>query len=81
MRLLVQYFFFTFFSLLRCVVLLVLCSQQVLMTYPLTHTSNPNFRFTADEGGVSYEYRVWDPLNFKELRAWTPVTSKTSVGE
>jgi hypothetical protein len=46
---------------------------------PPSHSSVPHFRFTSDEGGVAYEYRVWDPVNFKELREWTPVVSKTSV--
>lgn len=26
-----------------------------------------------------FEYRVWDPYNYKELRPWTQVTHKTSI--
>ncbi|CAM9247287.1 unnamed protein product, partial [Ectocarpus fasciculatus] len=48
-------------------------------TKPPSRSSVPHFRFTSDEGGVAYEYRVYDPLNYKELREWTPVVSKHSV--
>eukprot|EP01041_Mallomonas_annulata_P009208 gene9208-19100_t len=35
--------------------------------------------FASDESGVIYEYRVWDRYNYKELRPWTPVVSKTDI--
>jgi hypothetical protein len=45
---------------------------------PKTHTDNPYFPLSSDEDGF-FEYRVWDPYNFKEIRAWTPVVHKASV--
>lgn len=36
-------------------------------------------RFASTEAGVSFEYRIWDPINYKQLRAWTAVVHKTSV--
>jgi len=47
---------------------------------PLPHTDNPFFWFALDEPGVIYEYRVWDPVNYKEIRPWSPCTVKTDVG-
>lgn len=32
---------------------------------PLTRTDNPFFWFSLNEPGVIYEYRVWDPINYK----------------
>ena len=36
-------------------------------------------RFSCDEAGCAYEYRIWDPYNYKELRPWTKVVRKTDV--
>jgi hypothetical protein len=47
---------------------------------PLPNTDNPFFWFTPDEAGVVYEYRVWDPVNYIEVRPWTKCTKKTDVG-
>lgn len=46
---------------------------------PPSRSSVPHFRFASDEGGVAYEYRVYNPATFQELREWTPVVSKHSV--
>ena len=47
---------------------------------PVTNTPNPIFEFDSNEGGRYFEYQVWDPINFKILRPWTPVLRKTDVG-
>ncbi|KAJ1444116.1 hypothetical protein B484DRAFT_388979 [Ochromonadaceae sp. CCMP2298] len=47
---------------------------------PGSRDTNPWFYFVADKAGSSFEYRVWDPNIFKEIREWTPVTGKTDVG-
>jgi hypothetical protein len=46
---------------------------------PKTHTSNPYFVLSADKAECYFEYRVWDPYNYKEIRGWTPVVKKASV--
>jgi hypothetical protein len=47
---------------------------------PEDYSDYPWFVFAANEPGVSFEYRVWDPYNFIELRPWTPVVYKHDVG-
>jgi len=47
---------------------------------PPTNTPYPWFIFTADEFGCIFEYRVWDPYNYIEIRPWTKVTFKTNIG-
>ena len=47
---------------------------------PLPYTDNPIFLFTCNEPGCIFEYRVWDPYNYIELREWTQVVQKTDVG-
>ena len=47
----------------------------------LSHPGPKHVRFTSNKPGVQYQYRVWDTYNFKELRPWTPVVSKTDIGE
>lgn len=46
---------------------------------PKSHTSNPYFKLSSDKAGCYYEYRIWDPYNFKEVRGWAPVVKKASV--
>ena len=38
-------------------------------------------RFTSNEAGIIFEYRLWDTYNYREIRPWTKVVSKTDVGE
>lgn len=47
--------------------------------FPRTVSPDSAFKFEADEAGVTYEYRVWDAYNYKEIRPWVPVTFKTDV--
>eukprot|EP00606_Chrysophyceae_sp_TOSAG23-5_P001461 GSChrysophyteH2.ASY1.ANO1.245.1 assembled CDS len=47
---------------------------------PEDSTDYPWFHFSANEPGVSFEYRVWDPYNYIEMRAWTKCVKKHDVG-
>ena len=47
---------------------------------PPPNTPYPWFVFNADEFGCIFEYRVWDPVNYIEIRPWTSVTYKTDIG-
>ena len=47
---------------------------------PEDYSDYPWFIFQANEPGVSFEYRVWDPYNYEEIRPWTPVVFKHDVG-
>lgn len=47
---------------------------------PPDHSSFPTFQFSSDEPGVTFEYRIWDPYYYKEIRPWTAVVSKTDIG-
>ncbi len=47
---------------------------------PEDYSDYPWFIFAANEPGVSFEYRIWDPYNYVELRPWTPVVYKHDVG-
>ena len=47
---------------------------------PASNTYADVFEFGTDEPGCVFEYRVWDPYNYIELRPWTPVVKKTIVG-
>lgn len=47
---------------------------------PKSNTDNPFFYFTPNEPGVKFEYRIWDPVNYIEIRPWTTCTVKTDVG-
>ena len=47
---------------------------------PEDYSDYPWFEFAANEPGVSFEYRIWDPYNYEELRPWTPVVFKHDVG-
>jgi hypothetical protein len=46
---------------------------------PKANTADSIFRFAANEGGCSFEYRVWDSLRFKEIRKWSPVVRQTNL--
>lgn len=47
---------------------------------PKSYTDNPFFYLTPNEPGVAFEYRVWDPIKYIEIRPWTTCTVKTDVG-
>eukprot|EP01034_Spumella_vulgaris_P026009 gene26009-32530_t len=53
--------------------------KATISKFAKDHTPLPWFHFTSDAPGVFFEYRIWDPYNYKEIRPWTPVTYKTSV--
>lgn len=46
---------------------------------PSTWTSQSSFSFTADKPGCYFEYRIWDPANYRLIREWTPVVYQTDV--
>lgn len=50
-----------------------------ILKAPASRTSEHMFHFSANEPGVHYEYRVWDPINYVEVRPWNKVRSKTGV--
>jgi hypothetical protein len=47
---------------------------------PEDNTDYPWFEFAANEPGVSFEYRVWDPYNYIEIRQWTQCVKKHDIG-
>lgn len=51
-----------------------------ILRKPRSRTPDPIFSFGADKPGVYFEYRVWDPVHYKELRPWTEVVGKTNIG-
>lgn len=53
--------------------------SATIVSAPGDRTSANWFIFRANEAGCYFEYRLWDPINYKEIRGWTPVTFKTSV--
>jgi hypothetical protein len=46
---------------------------------PRSYTTDNSFEFAGDEPGCQFEYRVWDPYNYKELKPWTPVVYRADV--
>jgi len=46
---------------------------------PTTNTPDSVFKFAADEAGCKFEYRIWNPYAFKEIRRWTSVVKKADV--
>lgn len=51
-----------------------------MVDFPLEYTDYPWFVFSANEPGVSFEYRVWDPYNYVEIREWTTCVFKHDIG-
>ena len=51
-----------------------------MVDFPLDNTDYPWFEFAANEPGVSFEYRVWDPYNYVEMRQWTECVFKHDIG-
>jgi len=49
-------------------------------TKPLTNTDNEWFFFAANKPGCFFEYKIWDPYNYIQIRKWTTATKKTSIG-
>lgn len=49
-------------------------------TKPLTNTDNEWFYFASDKPGCYFEYKIWDPYNYIEIRKWTTATKKTNIG-
>lgn len=50
-----------------------------ILKAPKSRSSQKRFQFAADEPGVHFEYRVWDPENYKEVRPWSKVVKKTGI--
>ena len=46
---------------------------------PRQNTPDNWFEFVSD-GPNTFEYMIWDPVNYVELRPWTPVVHKTDIG-
>ena len=46
---------------------------------PSSESDEHIFAFGCDEAGCSYEYRLWDPYNYKQLLEWTPVVYKADI--
>ena len=51
-----------------------------MVDFPESNTDYPWFVFAANEPGVSFEYRVWDPYNYIEIREWTTCVFKHDIG-
>lgn len=47
---------------------------------PKSRTSGDIFVFSSSKPGVHFEYRLWDPYNYKEIRPWNAVRSKAGIG-
>lgn len=50
-----------------------------ILKAPPSRSSEHMFHFSSNEPGVHYEYRVWDPINYVEVRPWNKVFKKTGV--
>jgi hypothetical protein len=50
-----------------------------MTTKPTTYTTESIFDFKADEPGCKFEYRIWDPVDYKEIKPWTPVVKRAEV--
>ena len=46
---------------------------------PTDRSSEFQFEFACSEPGCQFEYRIWNPRKYVEIRPWTPVTKKTEV--
>jgi hypothetical protein len=53
--------------------------QANILKPPTDRTPEPYFHLSIDKAGSFYEYRVWDPYNYKEVRPWTAMTKKISI--
>lgn len=53
--------------------------QTTILKGPVSHTPQPYFFLSSDKPGSYFEYRVWDPYNFVEVRGWTAIVKKGSV--
>jgi hypothetical protein len=51
-----------------------------ISTAPRSGTSDQIFVFSANKPGVHFEYRLWDPYNYKEIRPWNAVREKAGIG-
>jgi hypothetical protein len=47
--------------------------------FPKQHSPDNTFTLTSDKAGSHFEYRVWDPYNYKEVRGWTAFTKNAGV--
>ena len=50
-----------------------------MTTKPRDFSTDKDFIFSCDEPGCIFQYRVWDPYNYKELMPWTPVVYRADV--
>ena len=50
-----------------------------MATAPRSYTTDNSFIFSADEDGCQFQYRVWDPYNYKVIKDWTPVVRRADV--
>ena len=46
---------------------------------PGDRSSDNLFQFACSEPGCQFEYRIWNPYKYTELRSWTRVTKQTKV--
>merc|ERR1712065_51307 len=46
---------------------------------PRDRTTDFEFYFAATEPGCKFEYRVYDPVDYKVVKDWTPVVKKADV--
>jgi len=47
---------------------------------PKSNTPNAWFRFSSNKPGCVFQMRVWDPLNYHEIRPWRSVANRQYVG-
>ena len=50
-----------------------------IVSKPSTRTSQSAFIFSSNKAGCYFEYRIWDPANYRLIRPWTPVVYQTDV--
>ena len=53
--------------------------QAKVSKFPVSNTPDDIFLLVSDKAGSHFEYRVWDPYNYIEVRGWTKVTKKAGV--
>ena len=50
-----------------------------IVTKPSTRTSQSSFVFSSNKAGCYFEYRIWDPANYRLIRPWTQIVYQTDV--
>lgn len=54
--------------------------QTSIVRSPRSRTDDKMFILSSDKPGSYFEYRIWDPYNFKQVRPWNKVVKKAGMG-